>query len=162
MSASSETTSFDDSIDHEAVLAALPPPTPTQAAYGWSRDWTAAWASHERLLLEARGASLETLERAFAYEPSACERENGGARIQYFDLTGGPVVRLAKRRAIEEQIAHEERAIDERRLASRPRSRARSPTSPGRRSRRASPSPSSASGRGRASPARSGSRWRRR
>jgi alcohol dehydrogenase (NADP+) len=120
MSASSETTSFDDSIDHEAVLAALPPPTPTQAAYGWSRDWTAAWASHERLLLEARGASLETLERAFAYEPSACERENGGARIQYFDLTGGPVVRLAKRRAIEEQIAHEERAIDERRLASRP------------------------------------------
>jgi hypothetical protein len=31
----------------------------------------------------------------------------GGGRVQFFDLTGGPVVRLAKERAMSEQAVHE-------------------------------------------------------
>ena len=47
----------DDLSDAEATFAALAPPTDAQRARGWSRDWSAVWASHERKLASTRDLS---------------------------------------------------------------------------------------------------------
>ena len=147
-----------DSLDADAIaaaLAALPPPTAQQAAdHGWTRDWSAAWASHETKL-RTRGAAFGANDPAAFQDawrakpdvapdasdpavaatfPAIFDAAREGAkhvthgkerasedlptpsrqgRVQWFDFTGGAIVRAAKKRAIEDQRAHQIRVVEE-------------------------------------------------
>lgn len=91
--------------DVEASLAALPPPTELQRLdMGWTRNWSAAWADHEKKLAKTYHDEngVETRRREASAEWKSREDlvVEGGGRVMFFDLTGGPVIRLAKERAM--------------------------------------------------------------
>ena len=115
----------------EATLAALPPPTAAQRAVGWSRDWSRAWDAHERQLAATYdGSSSSAKTPSSSSSPWKCRDDvvaEGGGRVMFFDLTGGPTVRLAKERAIAEQAAHERAAVERAREARREALRAERP-----------------------------------
>ena len=99
----------DDLSDAEATFAALAPPTDAQRARGWSRDWSAVWASHERKLASTRDLSPSAAADAWRSREDVVVEDGG--RVQFFDVTGGPLVRLAKERAMAEQVALESAAL---------------------------------------------------
>jgi hypothetical protein len=99
----------DDEPDPETVFAALPPPDAFQKDAGWSRDWSRVWAPHEEKLAATRHLQGEALMDAFRSRPDHVS-PNGTGRVLFFDVTGGPLVRLAKERARCEQIACETKA----------------------------------------------------
>ena len=98
--------------DVEASLAALPPPTETQRHdMGWTRNWAAAWADHEKKLAttyyeeggekdDEIGVETKRREASAAWKSREDLVAEGGGRVMFFDLTGGPVIRLAKERAM--------------------------------------------------------------
>ena len=89
-------------------------PTDAQRARGWSRDWSAVWASHERKLASTRDLSPAAADAWRSREDVVSE---DGGRVQFFDVTGGPLVRLAKERAMAEQVALESAALERARRA---------------------------------------------
>ena len=105
----------DDLSDAEATFAALAPPTDAQRARGWSRDWSAVWASHERKLASTRDLSPSAAADAWRSREDVVSEDGG--RVQFFDVTGGPLVRLAKERAMAEQVALESAALERARRA---------------------------------------------
>lgn len=105
----------DDLSDAEATFAALAPPTDAQSARGWSRDWSAVWASHERKLASTRDLSPSAAADAWRSREDVVVEDGG--RVQFFDVTGGPLVRLAKERAMAEQVALESAALERARRA---------------------------------------------
>jgi diketogulonate reductase-like aldo/keto reductase len=98
--------SDDPPEDLEAVFAALPPPDAFQRDAGWSRDWSRVWAPHEEKLAATRHLHGEALLDAFRSRPDHVS-PSGRGRVLFFDVTGGPKVRLAKERARCEQIRRE-------------------------------------------------------
>ena len=98
--------SDDTPEDLEAVFAALPPPDAFQRDAGWSRDWSRVWAPHEEKLAATRHLHGEALMDAFRSRPDHVS-PSGRGRVLFFDVTGGPAVRLAKERARCEQIRRE-------------------------------------------------------
>ena len=98
--------SDDTPEDLEAVFAALPPPDAFQRDAGWSRDWSRVWAPHEEQLAATRHLQGEALLEAFRSRPDHVS-PSGRGRVLFFDVTGGPKVRLAKERARCEQIKRE-------------------------------------------------------
>ena len=98
--------SDDKTEDLEAVFAALPPPDAFQRDAGWSRDWSRVWAPHEEKLAATRHLHGEPLLDAFRSRPDHVS-PSGRGRVLFFDVTGGPKVRLAKERARCEQIRRE-------------------------------------------------------
>ena len=103
---SADAGSDDSPEDLEAVFAALPPPDAFQRDAGWSRDWSRMWAPHEEKLAATRHLQGEALLEAFKSRPDHVS-PSGRGRVLFFDVTGGPAVRLAKERARCEQIKRE-------------------------------------------------------
>lgn len=93
--------------DAEATFAALPPPTQAQSRdMGWSRDWSRVWADHEKKLAktynsnDTNGGGVDAKQAAEMWKSREDLVVEGGGRVMFFDLTGGPTVRLAKERAM--------------------------------------------------------------
>lgn len=105
-------------VEAEKVFAELPPPKPHQAKQGWSRDWSQVWLEHDQQIIDVahdhermnEGKSPKTCIEPFKKFEEVNEH---GGRLQWFDLTGGPTVCLAKQRAREEQDEHAFKVLKE-------------------------------------------------
>ena len=94
-------------------LSRLPEASDSQRDIGWSRDWSVAWASHDKKLVEEGGNPEAWRSQSQEDEETPAGQQALGGRVQFFDFTGGPVVREAKARAASEQMAHERRQLFE-------------------------------------------------
>ena len=100
-------TSRAEMANGELDLENLPPPSETQRARGWKRDYSCVWKEHYESLKCLVDKAKDALERFKV----RTEIDSKGNQISQYDFTGGSVVALAKKRAREDEKNHEKEQL---------------------------------------------------